>query len=228
MSALQSDGALLADAHSALVFQILFVQFNVALFGVALIAAGWNMSRLYVYPASTPTLVAWRLLPAMALTVVESVAWTAALNSLFPLDWPLWGPALFSAAAVAALEAAVWLTQRSRWIIAALSVVGAVLGSWFKSRYGSMFGQPSHPWAVLTAPEALALAGFAAAAFGIAVVAVGRNRRGESPFTLGLVAWLERLIDRLFDRPPSRSRPFLTPRTPNFGWRGAAAGSRPS
>ncbi len=207
LSALEFEGPFDPRDPSMHIMHNILVQMNVLMFGSALTAAYWKMSLLYAYPATTASLVTWRLAPAMIAMAVETVVWTAALNDLFHLRWPLWGPALFSAVALAAIAAAVWLTERSRWVFVALAVVAVVLGMWFKGRYGGMFSQPVHPWNAVTPTEGLTLLAFAAVVFWIAVVGVARNRRGEPPFSVGLIAWL----DRVLDRAPTARVPFRTP-----------------
>jgi hypothetical protein len=225
LSALSHEGALDPADHSMLIMHLVMVQINIMMFGGPLVANAWKMSRLYPYPASNATLVTWRLLPAMGVIVVETVAWTAALNLLFDLDWPLWGPALLSAVVLAAVLAAVWLAQGSRWVIFALTIVAAVIGLWFKSRYGGVFGDPTHHWTAVTPTEVLTMLAIAALAWRLAVVGVARGRRGEPPFSLGVVA----RIDRLFERAPSAAHAFRSPAHAQFwyqwrhGWLAPAA-----
>ena len=98
-TAMEHDGSLNPNDPSMFVMCMVMMQLNMLAFVAALMSAQRPMSRLYAYPASTATLVAWRLLPAMAAIAVESVAWTAAVNAMFHLNWPLWGPAMFAAPA---------------------------------------------------------------------------------------------------------------------------------
>lgn len=206
-AALNREGALDPNDKIMFIMQIIMMQFNMMAFGAALASGNWKLNRLYAYPISNAALVAWRLLPGMLMIAVETVLWIVAINAIFHLNWPLWGPAMFAAAALACVSAAGWIADRSRWIIFTLTIVGVVLGFWFKSRFGGMFSDPLHQWAELTPSEFLTLLAFAVAAYGIAVIGVARNRRGEPPFSLGLIAW----IDRLLDRTPAPRPAFRTP-----------------
>jgi hypothetical protein len=196
LSALSREGAVNADDRSMLIMHLVMVQMNLLIFGSPLVASAWKMSRLYPYPASNATLVTWRLAPIMIATFVETAFWTAALNLLFDLDWPLWGPALLSAVTIASVLAAAWLTAGSRWIIFAITVLATVLSLWFKSRYGGMFSNPIHHWATVTPGEIFTMLLAIGIVWRIAVAGVARSRRGEPPFSLGVVAWLDRLLDR--------------------------------
>jgi len=147
------------------------------------------------------------LLLGMAAMAVELVASTAFLNALFGLGWALWGPALFAAVTVAAIQAALWLTEKSGWIVAVLSAVGIALALWLKSRYGPLFAVPTHYWTAVTPAEVTTLVVVALLAYFVAVYGVSRNRRGEPPYSIGLIAWLE----GFFSPSPEAGRRFQSP-----------------
>ncbi len=218
LSALAREGGLDAEDKSALIMHFVLLQYNIVCFGASLLAVEWKLSSLYPLPATTTTLVAWRMFPAAALMFVETVAWTAILNAMFHLGWPLWGPALFAAAAYAAIVSAVWITLGSRWIVVAITMVAAVLGFWLKSRYGGLHSDPTHLWDQTTPTEVFTLLAFTAVAYWLAVVGVARQRRGERPFTLGLVALAERLLNRV---PNAALPPFRSPQDAQhwYDWR---------
>ncbi len=207
LSALQQEGALNADDTGMLIMHFALVGTNLVMFGAALVSNSWNMARLHAYPATNATLVTWRLLPAMVVMYVETLAWTAALNALYHLDWPLWGPALMSTVALAAVIAVLWLTLNSRWMIVAQLVLALALGMLFNSRYGDMFGGPAHYWTDVTPAEILVLIAIAAISWRVAVFALARNRCGQPPFSLGILAGIERLLRRA----PSAARVYRSP-----------------
>jgi hypothetical protein len=206
-TALRHDGAVDPGDQSQIVMHMVLVQMNIFMFGAAVFEVQGSPSRLYAFPVSTSRLVAWHLIPAMAAVSLESIVSTILLNAVFDLRWPLWGPALFAAVAVAAVRAAQWLTEKSGWLVCALTFVAAVLGIWFNSRYGATFSFPRHFWAVVTPCEVLTMLTMALLAYSIAVLAVARNRCGQSPCSLGIIAWLE----RAFDSAPEVGLPFRTP-----------------
>ena len=106
----------------------------------------------------------------------------------------------------------MWLTEKSGWIIFALTVVGIVLGVWFKSRHGMVSELPTHLWSAVTPAEVFAMLATVAISYWVAVKAVARNRRGEPPFSLGIVDWLI----RMFDVAPAVSAPFRSPAHAQF------------
>ncbi|MBW3598630.1 MAG: hypothetical protein KY475_15325, partial [Planctomycetes bacterium] len=195
-AALRTAGPLEREEPYFVVMHLVLMLLNMVTFGAALLAAQGRMSWLYALPAANSTLAAWRLAPAMVLMAVESAVLTAAINAVFDLGWPLWGPALFLAVAWAAVQAAAWLTQDSAWLPWTVAAVIVVLAMWFKSQYGPLFSQPTSYWRAVTAADAAVMLAVAGLSFGAAVWAMARNRRGDPPASLGMLDWLGRLFDR--------------------------------
>lgn len=192
-TALRTHGALDTDDSAFIVVHFALVQVNMFVFGAGMMLALGQMSRLYAYPVRTSTLVTWHLLPTMVLMALETWLTSAVLNAIYDVRWPLWGPALFAAAAMAAVIAVMWLTEKSAWLPWAVGLVGAALGLWFKTRHGPLFDLPTHYWNDVTLWDGITLGFIASAAHITAVYAVSRNRRGETWPALGIVAWFERL-----------------------------------
>jgi hypothetical protein len=219
LAVLNATGPLDASHPKMLMMHVMIVQIGMFIVASAVFTAQGPLAKLYAYPARTSTLVFWRMAPAMATVAIVAASVTAAINVLFRLHWPLWPTALFLAVAVAAVQAAMWLAEKSLWIIVAITVVATVLGLWLKSRYGPMFGDPERIWTEVTPVEALTMLLAATGSYGIAVYGVARNRRGEPPFSLGVVEW----ITQLLDRPPARAGAFSSPARAQvwFPWRAA-------
>ncbi len=206
-SALRHEGGIDPVDPNMLIMYCVLVQLNMLTFGCGLFDAQGQPSRLYSLPISTASLVAWQLLLAMVAMAVQSVASTAVLNAMFGLGWPLWGPALFAAVGVAATLTVLWTTEKSGWILVAITLVASVMGLWFKSRFGPMFSQPTHQWVDVTPVEVLTLMMFAGLSYCVAVAGVARLRCGEPLPSLGIIAWIE----RVFDPPPDFGPSFTSP-----------------
>jgi hypothetical protein len=187
----------------AMVMLHLFLS-QASTFGVAaaVFSAQGPMSRLYQYPARTSTLVAWRMIPAAAIVATVYVAVTLAINLLFHVQWPIWNMAFFLAVAFAAVQATFWLTEKSSWVVAALTVVATALGLWLKTRHGPLVGNPTRIWSDVTPGEAFTMIVAAVAAYVVAVYGVARNRRGEPPYSIGVVD----RITRYFAAAPVQDR----------------------
>jgi hypothetical protein len=82
-TALSLQGAIDPGDPAYIVIHLTMVQINVFVFGSGVMQAMGNVSRLYPYPARTSTLVAWQLLPAMAIVGVETLFSSVILNWLF-------------------------------------------------------------------------------------------------------------------------------------------------
>jgi hypothetical protein len=196
LMALRHDGADFNDP-TMLMMHMLFVNNMILLIGAALFAAQGRISQLYAYPLRTSSMVAWRLLPAMVIIAALTAASITVLNLIFDLSWPVWGPAMFASVAMATASAFAWLTDKSPiWLATAMGVVAAVLGFWFKSRYGSTFSDARYYWQQVTPGDAFTMLAMSVFAYWVAVKAVARNRRGEPPFSLGWLEWLDRVLDR--------------------------------
>jgi hypothetical protein len=207
--ALRHEGPISAQDSSIVVLHIVFIYANTLMFGATVFSAQGRISQLYAHPLTSSTLVTWRLLPAMALIAAQTMASIAVLNVLLDLEWPVVGPALAAAVAVAAFQAVAWLTEKStNWLIIGVSIVAVPLGMWFTARYGPPFSDPTHYWYRVTLAEVLAMLSMTCAAYGVAVVAVARNRCGDPPISLGLMDWLDRTITPAFTRDLGAATPF--------------------
>lgn len=213
LGALRLQGATELDDPSTIVMHFMFVQVSMFCFAAGAFSAQGAPARLFAWPIRTATLVATQMLLTMLVVGLETFASGAALNALFDLNWPLWGPALFAATAVAAIQATLWLTEKSpAWLPWALALVAGLLGFWLKSRYGEPFSQPNRYWSEVTPSEILTMLGITALSFYVAVIGVARQRRGDVLPAFGVFAWFE----RTFDTAPSVGQPFRTPAQAQF------------
>ncbi len=194
-TALQYHGAIDYADSAFIVMHVALVQINIFVFGAGLMTSMGPVSRLFTYPVRNSTLVASQLIPAMVLMAIEMLLSTLLLNFLFDLHWPLWMPALFSAVALQAIIAAMWLTEKSAWLPCCVGVVGGALGLWFKSRHGPLFDFPTDYWETMSMVDLLVLLAVAGGSQAVAEYAVARNRRGETWPALGILAWIERTLD---------------------------------
>src|SRR5262245_29622071 len=79
-AALRLHGAVDPTDPAQISMHVVMMQVNMFIFGFALFAAQGHPSRLYALPVSNASLVAWHLIPAMALLALELVSSTALLN----------------------------------------------------------------------------------------------------------------------------------------------------
>ncbi|MDB5392031.1 MAG: hypothetical protein JWM11_7677 [Planctomycetaceae bacterium] len=199
LTALSAQGPIDPNDPAFITIHICLIQINMLSFGAAIMTAQRLPARLATYPISTPTIVTWYALPAMGLMILQTYCSTYFLNVLFHLNWPLWGPSLFAAVAMIAVQAVLWQSDHPLWISAGFAVVSPIGALWFKSRYGALFSQPDHLWSELTTPEILTMLAFVIIAYYFANQGLARKRRGDSITSLGILAWIERRFERVLE-----------------------------
>ena len=200
------------DPHEESTYVLLFLFATANIFAVVttLLAIVYQSARqMFPQPATAATLVSGRLLPAASLLALDVVCWSALLNALFQLDWPILEPAIFACAMLTASFAVLWVCYGSHWMIFGFTIVAAIFGYWMKSHCGAIFGMPSlgwwcaacgsqlrNSWSPMGLAEGAALAGASIAFHRMAIAGFARARRGEPPLSLGIVAWLNSLLER--------------------------------
>ncbi len=184
-----------------------FMQLNLFMFATFVLDIQGPLNRMYLLPIPTSNLVAFRMLTAMLVVGSEAAASAAILNAILNLGWPLWGPALFAATTLAAIQAAIWYTEKTLWVIPAIAGVSGGLGIWFIERLPPQFKPAFYTWREVTSLDVFGLIAVAIAAYFVGVAGVSRNRCGEHLQPLGIKAWLDRFFDVApVDGPAFRSR----------------------
>ena len=113
------------------------VMFQLAI-GVAM--AQGPLSRLYTFPISANSIVAWHMFSGALILALETAASSWLFSTLFHVNWPILGPALFAVAAWSALQ--VLMSASSQQSLPAFCFAGApavLLCLWLQTRYGGWF-----------------------------------------------------------------------------------------
>jgi len=189
---LKNTNSLEKDERGLETLHFVWVQCEcLALISVVLYGNGLSRRR-YALPIETRALALWQLLPGMISCSVAFVATAVALNLLYEIDWPIWGPALFIAVASAAMQGALWLAGHSVPLqVIFMTLIAAPLSFWLKAHYGSITGQPTEYWRTVTPGDIGFLAAFALISYAISVLALSRDRRGDAPNFFGWREWME-------------------------------------
>ena len=124
------------------------------------------------------------------------------------MNWPIWGPALFAAASVIAIQVTAWYTDKSAWAPLAVTVVAGLLGTWYHFRCGVGVIHSTALWTSVTPADLGGFLAVAAASFVVGNIAVARNRCGEHLKPLGIYAWICRVLDFDLDE---KALPFRSP-----------------
>lgn len=168
--------------------QIVLVQLA---FGVAY--AQGPLSRLYPLPISTNSIVAWHMFSGAVILALEISAAACLFNTLFGVNWPILGPALFAFAAWSALQVLMSVTSLQSLPAIILGGTPAVLLCfWLNWRYGCYFSPPKHYWSEITPSDVVTLLGAFGICYVIATYSVGLARCGERIPSLGIGKWLEK------------------------------------
>ena len=104
---------------------ILFLPLMMFQFAIGIVFAQGSLARLYAAPISTPTLVAWHMVPGSVLLAAEVAIAIWVQNTVFGYDYPVLGPSLFAAVAWAAAQVLVCVSQRtlSTFVVTASPIV---------------------------------------------------------------------------------------------------------
>lgn len=187
-------------AREFVLLQATFLLIVIFQLAVGVYMAQGPLSRLYTLPISVNSIVAWHMFSGALILAAMTVASACLFNTLFRVEWPIWGPALFSAAAWSALQVLVCISSHQS--LPGICVAGTpsiLLAWWLLSRYGAChvydWSPPKHFWNELTTTEAATLVG----AFGICYVmttyGVRFARCGERIPSFGIWKWLSACWD---------------------------------
>lgn len=192
------------DEFTQRVLHSTLIQINMFTFGAAILAAQGPPSRLHALPVTASTIAAWQMIPAMFLVGLEMLLSVGFLNAFYHASWPVWGPTLFVAVTIVAIQATLWFLERTAWLPVGLMFVTGGLGAWYFWRYSAISLRSNRPLIEASAVEVILLLLVAIASYFAGVAGIARNRCGEEIKPLGIVAWIE----RLFDVTPVFSPPF--------------------
>lgn len=190
------------------VLQFAFLPIVIFQLALGIAMAHGQLSRLYALPISTNSIVAWHMFSGALFVAAETAAAAWLLNTLFRVEWPILGLALFAAAAWSALQ--VVLSVSSMQSLPAFIVAGTpaiLLCLWLGTRYGGWFSPPQYYWSVLTPTEVVTLLGAFGICFAMTTYSVGLARSGERLPTFGTVTWLTNQWNAFsLSRTPARFR----------------------
>jgi len=223
-SAILRSGPLDPAAGRSLHFVLLWILF-VAMGGASLATAG-DVARFYLLPLSHFAIATATMVPCLCCVWASYVFTAMTLNKLFGVGWLVWGPALFLAAALGAIQAATRLTGNGRIArLAAWSLIAIPFEGWLRARYGGGdFLNPKAMWTTVSADEWLSMMTALVVEYGVIGYGIARDRCGEGPL---LETPARRASEGIFERStiPSlarradvlgTSRPFSSPAAAQF------------
>ncbi|WP_254510524.1 hypothetical protein [Anatilimnocola floriformis] len=192
-AAMRNDGALQPGMREAVVMHVtltLVMGFGCA---IAVYQSHGKLARHFIRPVSSARLVACQMTLGM-LTMAAMYAIAAGIINIGGAGWPVLGPAMFLAAALACSLAAIWSLEGSTFAqLLGCIATTAPLVIWFNRCYGAqIIGDWQRMWRQPTAVDALALGGMSLVAFGVATLGVARARRGDVVDLSAVWRWIDR------------------------------------
>lgn len=175
-------------------------------------------THLYLKPTPTWALVGWQmLLPIATITFIYLFS-VGCARILFGIAWPIVGPVLLLAAALACIGAINWSMVGFQILrLGTCVLVLAAFHAWLFSHYGPIIEYPDtsnlqHMWLQTSPGEILAMLLSLIAAYIIALIGVTRDRRGDC------VGWpvLKQSFSRDIASLLSRSGPLRSPAAAQF------------
>jgi len=164
-------------------------------------------ARMFVLPVRTVKLVSYPVLYGTLSILLFYFAWVGALSVQWNLNLPrqtILCEAVLPAAIMVSIQAGVWALHRFNWTRMVALTAGATLAGCFIA-----FSLEGEAW---VSRKQLTMGAFAvlAVAYGVALVAVERDRRGN------WLKWLERFYQGIFDALPWRRKMFAFPQQAQF------------
>ena len=175
-------------------------------------------AHLYLKPTQTWVLVAWQILLPMVTIVLLYLVSVVYAHILLNVSWPLCGPMLLLATALACTQAIIWSMVGFQILrLGTCLLVLAALNAWQFTRYGPIKGYPDvssiqHMWLQTNPSEILTLVLCLTAACILAVMGVARDRRGDCVGWLVLKQWYSNDFSLL----PSGRGTFRSPAAAQF------------
>ncbi len=193
--------------HEFIVLQVGFLQIVLVQLAFGIVVAQGPLSRLYTLPISTNSIVAWHTFSGAIILALEIAAASWLFNTLFNVQWPILGPALFAVAAWSALQ--VLMSVMSFQSLYAYFLAGTpalLMCLWLNARYGVWFSPPKYYWSEVTPSEVVILVCATGIFYMMTCYSVGFARCGEKMPTLGIGSWIEKqweayLLSRTAPRP---------------------------
>lgn len=187
---------------------VMMLPFMLMLSALGIIASQGTLSRLFLAPVTTASIVGWHMFPGAILLSLQLVASLAFQNAYFGSQFPLLGPSLFAAVAWTSAQMLVGVTHRTVLSLIMTSLPLVVSFCWFGSRHGGWFQTPQHYWTDVTASDIFVMIAIVVVCYLLTVRAIANDRCGEHFQPLSLWKWIERMWDKFTELRTGNSSPF--------------------
>ncbi len=188
---LKVQNALVLDDPDMIKLHTIFLYINAMVFVSPVYFLLGNPARFFTLPLTSRAIALSQMIPTFLLVAGQIVLYTLLTNRIVGLDWPVVGPAIWLATTAVTFQAAIYLTQRSLWMVPLTGILLLAEGLWFKTRYGELSGTPNHFWNTVTAGEWVIMIATLAGSLVMGCYGMALNRCGESINTRTFEAWVK-------------------------------------
>lgn len=196
-------------ADPALVMMhVMITPLAMLLFSLGVISSQGTLSRLYLAPMTSASIVAWHMFPGAILLSLQMAASLAWQNAWFGSQHPILGPTLFAAAAWASAQMLVGVSHRTLTSVVLSSIPVVLSFCWFGSRHGGWMTAPKHYWTDVAASEIFMMIAIIVISYILNVRVIFNERSGEQFQSLSLWKWIEHTWERISTMRSGDVQPF--------------------
>lgn len=209
-------------ADPALVMMhVMITPLAMLLFSLGVISSQGTLSRLYLAPMTSASIVAWHMFPGAILLSLQMAASLAWQNAWFGSQHPILGPSLFAAAAWASAQMLAGVSHRTLTSLVLSSIPVVLSFCWFGSRHGGWMTAPVHYWTDVAVSDILMMLAFIVISYILTVRVISNERCGEQLQSLSLWKWFERTWERISTMRSGDGKPFHSSRQAQlwYEWR---------
>lgn len=161
-----------------------FVLYTTAIIGIGVLMTQGSISRFYLKPLSTTTMVNFFFWGGGALAAAEIACSIAIWNNLFNANWPIAGPVLFAIALWGSFQPLLRVPVKSISGIITAGAIVAGVGYWFLSRHDELEGHGKNFWHNISGFDLLFAVVAISVGYGLTLWRVRWDRSGRQLITL--------------------------------------------
>lgn len=186
-----------------------FILYATAVIGIGVLMTQGSISRYYLKPLSTTTMVNFFFWGGALLAGGQLASSIAIWNALFDANWPIAGPTLFAIVLWGAFQPLLRVPVKSLvGILLAFGLV-ALVWYWFLTRHGDPQDFKMHFWNTLSGFDLLLATAAVTTGYGLTLWRVQRDRSGRQLSTL--TDRIQKQFERWLSQYATLTRPFASP-----------------
>jgi hypothetical protein len=186
-----------------------FVMYATAILGLGVFMTQGSISRFYLKPLSTTTMVNFFFWGGALVVAAEIASSIAIWNFLFKAHWPIAGPVLFTLVLWGAFQPLLRVPVKTITGIVIAGALVALVWYWFLTRHGESQSFRKHFWHTISGFDLLFATATMVVGYGLTLWRVQRDRSGRQLFTL--TDRIQKEFERWLSQYATLTRPFSSP-----------------